>query len=204
MDTPLDDDEAAMAQAMGFSSFGTQPRAQKRKYNPHADAVTSSDSATAQRAAAAAKPSATGSNSTPLGVAAASKKHDPAAANADEIDLDEDEDHAMDAEGATNVDNGDPSAGVSEEQPNQSSTQALVRPPGLPNRPPPGISTTSSSGGHHHHPRTNHRREDDDSWSEGYYDPQSNENPWRRLEEAKGLQPLGTWLAPGHRASARS
>ncbi|KAL7822221.1 hypothetical protein V8C26DRAFT_291491 [Trichoderma gracile] len=203
MDTPLDDDEAAMAQAMGFSSFGTQPRAQKRKYNPHADAVTSSDSATAQRAAAAAKPSATGTNSTPLGVAA-SKKHDPAAANADEIDLDEDEAQAKDAEGTNNVDNGDPSAGVSEEQPIQSSTPALVRPPGLPNRPPPGITTTSSSGGHHHQTRTNHRREDDDSWSEGYYDPQSNENPWRRLEEAKGLQPLGTWLAPGHRASARS
>ncbi|ETS01500.1 hypothetical protein M419DRAFT_80992 [Trichoderma reesei RUT C-30] len=177
MDNPLDDEAAAMAQAMGFSSFGAQPRPQKRKYNPHADAVTSSDSATAQRAAA--KPSVTGSNSTPLGLVA-SRKPDSAAANADEIDLDEDEDQAKDDD----------------------KTPASVRPPGLPNRPPPGVGAPSSSGGHH--PRTNHRREDDDSWSEGYYDPQSNENPWRRLEEAKGLQPLGTWLAPGHRASARS
>ncbi|KAK1242161.1 hypothetical protein MKX07_000147 [Trichoderma sp. CBMAI-0711] len=200
MDNPPDDDAAAMAQAMGFSSFGAQPRPQKRKYNPHADAVTSSDSATAQRAAA--KPSATGSNSTPLGVVASRK---PAAANADEIDLDEDEDQAKDDDKSANVDNGDileNSAGVSEEKPTQSPAPASVRPPGLPNRPPPGVSAPSSSGGHH--PRTNHRREDDDSWSEGYYDPQSNENPWRRLEEAKGLQPLGTWLAPGHRASARS
>ncbi|KAL6864143.1 hypothetical protein J3F83DRAFT_148675 [Trichoderma novae-zelandiae] len=193
MDTPPDD-EAAMAQAMGFSSFGFQNRPSKRKYNPHADAVTSSDSATAQRAA---KPSATGSNSTPLGVV--NKKPD-AAANADEIDLDEDDDKEKD--GDASFDNGDGPenpAGVSE-KPNQSSTPALVRPPGLPSRPPPGITATGSSGGH----RANHRKEDDDSWSEGYYDPQSNENPWRRLEESKGLQPLGTWLAPGHRASARS
>ncbi|EGR48590.1 uncharacterized protein TRIREDRAFT_107374 [Trichoderma reesei QM6a] len=202
MDNPLDDEAAAMAQAMGFSSFGAQPRPQKRKYNPHADAVTSSDSATAQRAAA--KPSVTGSNSTPLGLVA-SRKPDSAAANADEIDLDEDEDQAKDDDKSANVDNADVlenSAGVSEEKPTQSSAPASVRPPGLPNRPPPGVGAPSSSGGHH--PRTNHRREDDDSWSEGYYDPQSNENPWRRLEEAKGLQPLGTWLAPGHRASARS
>ncbi|PTB66405.1 hypothetical protein BBK36DRAFT_4651 [Trichoderma citrinoviride] len=194
-----------MAAAMGFSSFGAQNRPQKRKYNPHADAVTSSDSATAQRAA---KPSATGSNSTPLG-AAREKQPDPAA-NADEIDLDGDDDKDEDA----NLDRGqddDPttSAGALEEPPNQSSTTpALVRPPGLPNRPPPpGISATTgpSGGGGGHHRANTHRREDDDSWSEGYYDPQSNENPWRRLEEAKGLQPLGTWLAPGHhRASARS
>ncbi|TFA99345.1 hypothetical protein CCMA1212_008800 [Trichoderma ghanense] len=198
MDTPLDD-EAAMAQAMGFSSFGAQPRPQKRKYNPHADAVTSSDSATAQRAA---KPSATGSNSTPLGVAS-KKKPDPpaAAANADEIDLGEHEGQGSDEDAnAVNGDGLQDTAAVSEKL-NQSLPPALVRPPGLPNRPPPGISATGSSGGHH---RANHRKEDDDSWSEGYYDPQSNENPWRRLEELKGLQPLGTWLAPGHRASARS
>ncbi|KAL7819269.1 hypothetical protein V8C44DRAFT_133104 [Trichoderma aethiopicum] len=201
MDTPLEDDEAAMAQAMGFSSFGAHHRPQKRKYNPHADAVTSSDSATAQRAAA--KPSATGSNSTPLGVAARKKPDPAAAANADEIDLDDDEDQDKDQE--ANLDNGEnaleESTGVPEE-PDQRSAPALVRPPGLPSRPPPGVGAAGSSSGGHH--RVNQRREDDDSWSEGYYDPQSNENPWRRLEESLGLQPLGTWLAPGHRASARS
>lgn len=188
-----------MAQAMGFSSFGAQNRPQKRKYNPHADAVTSSDSATAQRAAA--KPSATGSNSTPLGVAAR-KKPDPAA-NADEIDLDDDEDQEKDQDAS--LDNGEDSLKVSaaiSEEPDQRSAPAFVHPPGLPSRPPPGVGAAGSSSGGHH--RVNHRREDDDSWSEGYYDPQSNENPWRRLEESLGLQPLGTWLAPGHRASARS
>lgn len=36
------------------------------------------------------------------------------------------------------------------------------------------------------------------AWSVGYYDPSSNENPWLRLETARGLEPVGSWLAPGH------
>ncbi|EHK41337.1 hypothetical protein TRIATDRAFT_180523, partial [Trichoderma atroviride IMI 206040] len=160
MDMPLDDD--AMAQAMGFSSFGHQNRPQKRKYNPHADAVISSDSKTAQRAA---KPSATGSNSTPLGVP--SSKSSQAAANADEIDLDDE-------------------AGVPE---SAATPAALVRPHGLPERPVPGTGFIGSSGGHGHQDGSRH-----DIWYDGYYDPKSNENPWRRLEGSKGLQPVGTWL----------
>ena len=31
-------------------------------------------------------------------------------------------------------------------------------------------------------------------WSVDYYDPSSNENPWGRLEAAKGLEPVGSWL----------
>lgn len=33
-------------------------------------------------------------------------------------------------------------------------------------------------------------------WFEGYYDPSFNENPWKRLEAEKGLEPVGTWLEP--------
>lgn len=180
MDMPLDDE--AMAQAMGFSSFG---QSQKRKYNPHADAVISSDSKTAQRAA---KPSATGSNSTPLGVP--SSKPSQAAANADEIDLDD--------EHGDEVDNGDDddiasntAAGVSE---SAATPAALVRPHGLPERPVSGTGFIGSSGGHQgsHGHRDGSRH---DIWYEGYYDPKSNENPWRRLEGSKGLQSVGTWLS---------
>ncbi|PTB46321.1 hypothetical protein M441DRAFT_128157 [Trichoderma asperellum CBS 433.97] len=167
MDTPLDDE--AMAQAMGFSSFGHQNRPQKRKYNPHADAVIRSDSKTAQRAA---KASATGSNSTPLGVP--SSKPNQAAANADEIDLDEDED------------------GIPEPA---ETPAALVRPHGLPERPVPGTGFIGSPGGHqggHGHHQDGSRNH---TWYEGYYDPKSNENPWKRLEGSKGLQPMGTYLS---------
>ncbi|UKZ63562.1 uncharacterized protein TrAtP1_004791 [Trichoderma atroviride] len=179
MDMPLDDD--AMAQAMGFSSFGHQNRPQKRKYNPHADAVISSDSKTAQRAA---KPSATGSNSTPLGVP--SSKSSQAAANADEIDLD---DEGEDGEGDHNDDDiaSNTAAGVPE---SAATPAALVRPHGLPERPVPGTGFIGSSGGHGHQDGSRH-----DIWYDGYYDPKSNENPWRRLEGSKGLQPVGTWLS---------
>ncbi|KAH0528486.1 hypothetical protein TsFJ059_003348 [Trichoderma semiorbis] len=193
MDAPLDDEDM-MTQAMGFSSFGSQNRPQKRKYNPHADAIVSSDSATAQRAA---RPSATGSNSTPLGLP--TRKPDQAAANADEIDLDEEDEDEVDGDGAASD-----AAGIPE-RPGEASTPALVRPPGLPDRPPPGIGFMGSSKGH----QDSHGAAAQDGsrrtveW-EGYYDPSSNENPWRRLEESRGLQSLGTWIPRGHQASASS
>ncbi|UKZ77296.1 hypothetical protein TrVFT333_005016 [Trichoderma virens FT-333] len=192
MDTPLDDE--AMAQAMGFSSFGAQDRSQKkRKYNPHADAIVGSDSATAQRAA---RPSATGSNSTPLGLP--NRKPDHAAANADEIGLDEDENEGDD-DGVVSDPTGMP------ERPGESPAPALVRPPGLPDRPPPGIGigfVGSSRGRQGSHGAQDGSRRTVE-W-EGYYDPSSNENPWRRLEESRGLQSLGTWIPRGHQASASS
>ncbi|KAL7911124.1 hypothetical protein GGI35DRAFT_337124 [Trichoderma velutinum] len=189
MDAPLDDE--AMAQAMGFSSFGSQNRPQKRKYNPHADAIVESDSATAQRAA---KPSATGSNSTPLGLP--TRKPNQAAPNTDEIDLDEDEGEGDDDGTASNP------TGIPK-RPDESSAPALVRPPGLPDRPPPGIGLMGSSRGHQdsHGAHDGSRRTVE--W-EGYYDPSSNQNPWRRLEESRGLQSLGTWIPRGHQASASS
>ncbi|KAL7798221.1 hypothetical protein V8C37DRAFT_249085 [Trichoderma ceciliae] len=188
VDTPLDDE--AMAQAMGFSSFGAQNRPQKRKYNPLADAIVDSDSKTARRSA---KTSATGSNSTPLGVL--SRKPDQHAANADEVDLDEDDD-----EGEGEGDNGgiaSNAAGIPEKPSEPSSTPALVRPHGLPERPAPGTGFMGSSGSQlgSHGNQEGARRT---AWDEGYYDPSSNENPWRRLEELKGLQSLGTWISQGH------
>lgn len=181
MDTPPEDD--AMAQAMGFSSFGQQDRPQKRKYNPHADAVISSDSQTAQRAT---KASATGSNSTPLGVP--NSQPNQAAANTDEIGLDEDED------GVENDDDGIGASNIAGHLEPATTPAALVRPHGLPERPVPWTGFIGSSGGHqgshgHQHGSRN------DTWYEGYYDPASNENPWRRLERSKGLQSTGTWLS---------
>ncbi|KAF9874480.1 hypothetical protein CkaCkLH20_08043 [Colletotrichum karsti] len=75
-----------MAAAMGFSSFGMQPSAKKRKYNNRTDAVASSSSATGanQVALAPRAPPTTTSTSTTA----------PEAANTDEIALDSDDNEA--------------------------------------------------------------------------------------------------------------
>jgi hypothetical protein len=36
--------------------------------------------------------------------------------------------------------------------------------------------------------------ERNERWYEGYYDPSFNENPWKKLEMANRLKPVGTWL----------
>jgi hypothetical protein len=58
-------------------------------------------------------------------------------------------------------------------------TQAQVRPASLPQRPAP---FTSGGGA------------ESRVWYEGYYDHLSNENPWDRLEKAKGLEAKGSWV----------
>ena len=167
-----DTDEQAMAQAMGFSSFGSQnPLSKKRKYNPHADAAV----------AEIAKPASTGSNSTPLGPPP-SRMGQPTG-NADEIDL-EDEDAN---EGRVPTPNPAVNAGGMQ-----------VRPHGLPKRPAPGTGFVGSAGrgsaGGDHQGRG---QDTGSPWYEGYYDPSSNENPWWKLEKSMGLESKGTWLRRG-------
>jgi hypothetical protein len=41
--------------------------------------------------------------------------------------------------------------------------------------------------------RPSERGQKNANWYVGYYDPSFNENPWTRLEQAKGLEPLGKW-----------
>ncbi|KAK7432333.1 hypothetical protein QQZ08_001285 [Neonectria magnoliae] len=74
-DTYSDDDQALMAQALGFASFGAQGHPnKKRRKNPRADATR----------IAGQRPSVTGANSTALGPAPTTRS------NADEIALDDD------------------------------------------------------------------------------------------------------------------
>ncbi|KAM3512106.1 hypothetical protein MY11210_004242 [Beauveria gryllotalpidicola] len=173
-----------MAAAMGFSSFGAQDaRSKKRKYNPNNDAIVAIDNP--QR-------HGTGANSAPVG----ERRAPPA--NADEIALDDQDDG-----GASN--NGE-AAAVGEAK-NASADAAGGSPhgigagiAGLPQRPAPALGGFSgnqhrrggaprqASGGHHGMNKL---------WYEDYYDHFSNENPWAKLEEAAGLQPISTWF-PAH------
>ncbi|KAM0345910.1 hypothetical protein ACHAPU_005961 [Fusarium lateritium] len=63
---------------------------------------------------------------------------------------------------------------------------AQVRPAGLPQRPAPAHAPRQ---GQHAAPR-----EGKDTWYIGYYDHLSNENPWDRIEKARGLATRGTWI----------
>ncbi|KAI6084388.1 hypothetical protein F4821DRAFT_243038 [Hypoxylon rubiginosum] len=192
-----DEVSAAMAQAMGFSSFGAQSNPNKRrKYNPHADAVI------AGMPNAAMPESSTGSNSTPLGVRIR---------NADEIDL-EDEDDGLDApngevEVPGHLEDGSGGGGTS------SGPQFMdtSRPPtvdlvddiqskidGIIGTTPqwPGVetSTTTSSKRGGRSNRERYQFNQGRNWWDDYYDPASNTNPWERLEQTKGLEPRGAWL----------
>ncbi|KAM5345823.1 hypothetical protein ACJ41O_011684 [Fusarium nematophilum] len=92
--------------------------------------------------------------------------------NADEIPLDDDDD------------------GSEPVQP----PLAQVRPASLPQRP--AVPAPAPRHGQHQVSSQQHRQPGE-TWYVGYYDPMSNENPWERLEKARGLEPRGTWLRRG-------
>lgn len=176
----IDADDQAMAQALGFSSFGAQDRPQKkRKYNPHADAAGLVSQGSHSQAS-------TGSNSTPIG---SSRRVEAlqSASNADEIALDDDE--GADENESVQAEN---LHITSDAQEGASTSGAPAHLLGLPQRPPPSATTTHPSSRAEGHQEENaHRR----PWFEGYYDPSSNENPWKRLETSLGLQSKGSWIS---------
>ncbi|KAH6896777.1 hypothetical protein B0T10DRAFT_164056 [Thelonectria olida] len=157
-DVNPDDEQALMAQAMGFSAFGSQHPNKKRRYNPRADAGGFS---------LPLKPAGTGANSTTLG-------HGPLkGSNADEI--------ALDDGGDDNV-------------PAQATAQ--VRPASLPQRP--AAPHGGFAAGQYQPQFQHHRPQNSPSlgiWYDGYYDPMSNENPWERIEKARGMSSVGSWLS---------
>lgn len=191
---PGADDEAAMAQMMGFSAFGATQN-KKRKYNPNADAATG---APPQQPRASRCGASTGSNATPLGLVQRREADHAAAAtttSTDEIDLDD--------EGGSAPTTADPPAQGDAASPGP----ALVRPAGLPERPAPGTGFIGSPLGEPLPGQRRHKRQPDDDpsrgpWYEGYYDPSSNVNPWDRLEKAMGLQPKGAWIPRGNQPTA--
>lgn len=183
MEDPADDQ--AMMEAMGFSSFGMQkPANKKRKYNPHADASFEKTKKTVQ--------SSTGANSMPLGTPA-QRQPCPAQppANTGEISLDDDDEDKEEGAETLNTTGSVPIA-----QPDAGGSTPKALPAhlvGLPARP----ANVAGSGSAPQHGNQNHGRAEKGGhnpiWYEGYYDHRSNENPWAALEKQHGLQPLGTW-----------
>ena len=167
-------DEPDVAAAMGFSSFGGQNRPQKkRKHNQQDEGGLSGQ----QPDRTASRPTVSGEGgSSMLNVSSNT------ALNVDAIALDDDSLSEDDLKGSDHLlPRGPPKADTTA----PASSQA--RPAGLPQRPVNSVAPVmrpSSDGPKHHRDRGGQPLHQD------YYDSKSNENPWQRLEEKHGLQPL--------------
>ncbi|GAP87920.1 hypothetical protein SAMD00023353_1600790 [Rosellinia necatrix] len=210
-----EDSAAAMAAAMGFSSFGAQKPNKRRKFNPNTDAFVASNSTSTLplHRHDDSNTAPTGSNMVPLGTRNQNK---------DEINLDDDEDEehlppgAQTAEQTMRDDNDDddpepqyldtsrPSAplGVDPTDDLQSKIDVIVGGPGEKYPLPQPSSSSVFDGGHSSRgDRGGHQRafgrdsRSGDMWWEDYYDPRFIVNPWDKLEKANGLEPRGAWIS---------
>lgn len=179
MDPEPDADAAAMAAAMGFSTFGAQDRPQKkRRYNPAVDAATS-----VAQSSRGPKAATTGSNSTPLGKHTGASRGEERP-NGDEINLeDEGEDELGSAQDTIAQD--DSKEELSHTAPSH----------GLPARPAPGTGFVGSLPHGRGRQENVSKPQSSKIWYEGYYDNTSNENPWERLEKTMGVEAKGSWVA---------
>lgn len=180
MDPEPGADAAAMAAAMGFSTFGAQDRPQKkRRYNPAVDAATF-----VEQNSRGPRAATTGSNSTPLGKHVGASKVEELG-NGDEINLEDEDEGENQLESVKDAISQDDSTEV------VSHTASV---PGLPARPAPGTGFVGSlphgSGGRENVSKPQSSK----IWYEGYYDSTSNENPWERLEKIMGLGTKGSWI----------
>ncbi|TGJ79914.1 hypothetical protein E0Z10_g8860 [Xylaria hypoxylon] len=226
MDSDEDIDTAtAMAEAMGFSSFGAQKPNKRRKFNPGADAFVAPNSPSTSTSTLpfhryndnddGSYMATTGSNTIPLGVRRQ---------NVDEIDLDGDEEEVHlplggqvaqpnitdddDDPEPQYLDTSRPSAPLVVDPADalQSKIDTIVgssadayTSPQLPPPPPSStiVSTGHSSRGGRGGRQHNMNREGRSGarWWEDYYDPAFIVNPWDRLEKANGLEPRGSWVS---------
>ncbi|KAK0389972.1 hypothetical protein NLU13_3545 [Sarocladium strictum] len=161
-----DSDARAMAQAMGFSAFGSQdPPAKKRRYNPHSDASLPASLPSNPYKSGA---SASGANSAPLGPP---RK----ATNTEEIALDDADDD------------------VQETAMEKGGVASLPQRPAAPAHDNGAHSRDRGSAQAHGQAGARGRGDFNPLWYQNYYDPSSNANPWDRLEKKLDLQPRDTW-----------
>ncbi|KAM7193395.1 hypothetical protein V8F20_008445 [Naviculisporaceae sp. PSN 640] len=179
-----DEDAAAMAAAMGFSSFGMQASNRPSKKRRFDDAA-----------------SGTGANSLPLHPRESTKVQKM---NTDEIDLEGDDDdgaHAHDANPAQDAAHTSPPLphGLPPKPPMTAlgfESDSIPAPPGAHG---PSFQVGGGRGRGGRGGGNGPNRE----WYLDYYDPSFNENPWERLEQSMGLSPVGSWL-PSRSAGGKS
>jgi hypothetical protein len=183
-DYTSEDESSAMAAAMGFSSFGSQGPAKKRKFNPKTDALVDGQELEALDRGGK-KGQGSGGNTIPLGKA---RVFGQGPAPNDEIALDE-EPQYLDTSLPAPADEAREMqeridgilAGLDEAEGGvvAPGPQHLAGPPSL-----DAASVASTRGP---------RGQRNDLWYMGYFDAASVENPWARLEGEKGLEVRGSW-----------
>ncbi|KAK7725254.1 hypothetical protein SLS63_008251 [Diaporthe eres] len=175
-----DPDSAAMAEAMGFTGFGMQRAARKRKLTP---------------------PAQTGANNAPLGKRRPLNLPQPVVSggggNAEEIDLDDD--GGDDDEVGAQVDSGEAAEEDVQAQAGLDALSFTDAPPAM------GRHQLPPKPQQHHHAGKAVRHPGGRAaggpgqvpWWEREWDPRlvdrMVENPWDRLERQRGLGARGTW-----------
>jgi hypothetical protein len=208
-------DEQAMAQFMGFSSFGAQEQnrpSKKRRFNSHADdAVVAGAPRPAGLPPKPPVPSTSGANSLPLHPRGASgtgniaskngKQPQPTSGNSDEIDLSSSSPAppgklifppgtsietvkaaiAARSPGGVLPADWDPYDPDDESWEIEGELEPVIDLSGIKPRGSPDPLLPAPPRG--------------PQWYDDYYDRASNENPWERIEKARGIEPISPWPA---------
>lgn len=180
-----EDEEAAMAAAMGFSGFGKAPAAKKRRYNPNTDAFIDGQELRGVDKGGR-KGQGSGGNEVPLG-----RVRGLGASGTE--DRQDGQREPMAVPMAVGEGDGEREGGV-EERGVDTSRPPTAEEKGLDtSRLPPAeekVQNDARAAGR----RGGGRGQRNELWYVDYYDPSFNENPWRQLEKEHGLPPVGTWI----------
>ncbi|KAH8677835.1 hypothetical protein BX600DRAFT_138462 [Xylariales sp. PMI_506] len=210
-------DTDAMARAMGFSTFGTQPANKRRKYNPHTD-----DAVVAAPTLLPIHNQGKGANATPLG-SRSQNKNEILLEDSDEeggtaVGEERDAGTTLVTAGHDDNDDDDPEPQYIDtshplqpldplEQNNvQSKINSIVgSAPSLSHNL--GVAPHAATGlqnqeddmvnrdGHQSGRKGARSHQSRQAWWEDYYDPTANMNPWERLEKEKNMAPVDAWLS---------
>lgn len=204
---PESDTEQSMAAMLGFSSFGQNRPSKKRRFNTHADdAITSNDSQTSPNLFAGPLPTTTGANSLPVHPRYDSRQPPPQPADLATLDVKVDSSGKIIFPRDTDIET--VKAYIASKSPGgvlpadfdpynlddqsweiEGETEPAIDVPpgrwGRANTPPfPGDTPSAQP-----------------QWYDNYYDRNSNENPWERLERERGIAAVGLWPEAGGRGA---
>ncbi|KAK3490361.1 uncharacterized protein B0T23DRAFT_159787 [Neurospora hispaniola] len=205
--TDAEAEAAAMAAAMGFSSFGHQATADEEEEgpaDPHGGQRPSKKRRYNSRiddAYVGPTPQGTGANDVPVQRQRVLNNNAPRDGDMNEINLDDDTAAAAETSTTSLPVNSSLSlppksqVQVSNQQHNQRGNHGVHsgRGGGRGGRGGRGGHGGGGGGGGGSGGGT-HGRDPTKPWYIDYYDPSSNENPWERLEQQRGMEAVGKWL----------
>jgi hypothetical protein len=194
------DESAAVAAAMGFSSFGNPhyidreeatPPCKKRRFNP-------GEAAGAQIAEEKQGP-VTDQGAQARGLEEGGGRIGYADSDDDDDDNDDDGGAKLEGTTASKIGENQQRQQVWQPQRHQQQWQPYPYQQGQyqyhPQQYGQQLWQQQQHGQGYQQQRLQHRRgQHNPNWYIDYYDPSSNANPWERLEKRKGLEPVGSWL----------